>query len=127
MRVRWRVVRTVSRRGVRRAWVGSHSAMRETLAGGCQCEVLAMSRTDKDRPLRLRLEDAPEGGLHRARLGRGPDRAFVRATWWGSQRAAVRDGCREMVAEYNATGGVGVGDSSLPPTQHRHCAEWEWW
>lgn len=57
--------------------------------------------------------------------GDGPTREYVRAVWWGPERARTRDACRLLATQYNTTGDVNEDDE---PTgvQHRGSAKWIW-
>ena len=92
-----------------------------------------MSRTDKTRPYKVRVQDPLED---RVRLGDkwwllhchhyhyGPPSWFRKNLWWAPERIRERGRLGEFRKEYNATGRL--EDPDFPNYQHKHCALWYW-
>lgn len=91
-----------------------------------------MSRTDKDRPWRLKREelstfpwDRPGRFSWRRYVHQfgHPPRWYRHAEWFGPDRARARDEARDAVKEYRAHGNV---EKVLRTEQHRYRAIWDW-
>lgn len=83
-----------------------------------------MSRTDKDRPFRILLEDPPKPKcpckVH-AWTWRAPPKWSIDHHWNNPERVRVREFGRAAMKEYRATRDV---ELELLGFQHRHNACW---
>ncbi len=80
-----------------------------------------MSRTDKDRPIRIRRDDDRDPCF--GYVAKPPPRWYINHRWSAPDRLAVRLNASEAIAEHRA----GHEPEAEPPTdQHRHGALWEW-
>lgn len=78
-----------------------------------------MSRTDKDRPWRLRAHDRPWQHW----WATSPPAWFINHRWTAPDRMRARIAGQTARAEHRA--GL-VPDVDPPTFQHRHGASWDW-